>query len=171
MALVTCRECDGEVSDQARECPHCGVDFPAAGPEQVSCPECGEPVTEEDAACEACGFPDPASAAHSERLGSSRSTGGSSSSPANADDSWRRTGKVVVENPRNGYRKTLRNPGAKVLFTGCLYFLAHSMWSKAVVGAFVGVATLGIGWLYIGWKAEDYIKDHYRSQGWRVVSG
>jgi len=29
MPLSKCRECGGEVSDQARSCPHCGAPFPA----------------------------------------------------------------------------------------------------------------------------------------------
>ncbi len=29
MALVKCKECDREVSDQAKVCPHCGVDSPS----------------------------------------------------------------------------------------------------------------------------------------------
>ncbi|MBT5469954.1 MAG: hypothetical protein HOK41_05080 [Nitrospina sp.] len=28
MALVNCRECEKEVSDQAETCPHCGIDSP-----------------------------------------------------------------------------------------------------------------------------------------------
>lgn len=30
MALGPCRECEKEVSDTARTCPHCGVAFPVA---------------------------------------------------------------------------------------------------------------------------------------------
>lgn len=31
MALITCRECGKSVSDQAKRCPHCGVDDPEEG--------------------------------------------------------------------------------------------------------------------------------------------
>lgn len=171
MALVTCAECGHDVSDQAETCPECDAADPASS-RGISCPECGGPVSEEDDTCPECGFPDPAAAAHSERL---QSIGGGRSRADEDDGSvgsgFRRSGEIVVENPANGYRKTFRNPGIKVFLTGSLYFLAHGMWAKAVLGFLVGVLTVGFGWLYIGWKAEDYIKDHYRSQGWRLVSG
>lgn len=169
MALVTCAECGHDVSDQADTCPSCGADDPTSTP-GVSCPECGESVSENDKTCPGCGYPDPAAAAHSEGL-QSLSSSSASKSEDSSDSSFRRSGVVVVENPRNGYRKSFKNPGAKVLFTGSLYFLAHGMWSRAFLGFLIGLITVGFGWLYVAWKAEDYIKDHYQSQGWRVVAG
>lgn len=172
MALMTCGECGHDVSDRADSCPNCGTaDFASSG---LTCPECEEPVSDDDEVCPGCGFPDPAAVAHSERLQSLGTGSGSSDSSdddGSAGSGFRRSGKIVMENPENGYRKTFPSPGIKVAFTGSLYFLVHGMWAKAVLGFVVGVFTFGIGWLYIGWKAEDYIKDHYRSKGWRLVSG
>lgn len=170
MALVGCRECGKQVSDQAKECPECGAADPASASGGIACPECGAGISEEDETCPECGLPDPAEAAHSQRLRSLQ-TSGASKDKSSSDSGFRRSGEVVVENPENGYRKTLSRPGIKVFFTGSLYFLRHGMWSQAVFGFFVGVLTIGFGWLYLGWKAEDYIKDHYRSKGWRVVRG
>ena len=34
MALVPCRECQQEVSDQVRTCPHCGAPLPAQSQEE-----------------------------------------------------------------------------------------------------------------------------------------
>ena len=33
MALIRCEECDGQVSDRAEHCPHCGCPVPAPAPE------------------------------------------------------------------------------------------------------------------------------------------
>ncbi|MDD4616988.1 MAG: superinfection immunity protein [Alphaproteobacteria bacterium] len=32
MALIPCRECGQQVSDRAKICPHCGIDFPSGKP-------------------------------------------------------------------------------------------------------------------------------------------
>ena len=34
MALITCKECGKQVSDQAASCPHCGAPIKAAAPAQ-----------------------------------------------------------------------------------------------------------------------------------------
>lgn len=36
MAITTCKECDGRVSDVAAVCPHCGIALPALSAEQKS---------------------------------------------------------------------------------------------------------------------------------------
>jgi hypothetical protein len=35
MALVKCKECEKDVSDQADKCPHCGISFPAISNEKM----------------------------------------------------------------------------------------------------------------------------------------
>lgn len=35
MALIACRECQHEISDQAAACPHCGAPLQAASPKEV----------------------------------------------------------------------------------------------------------------------------------------
>src|ERR1700694_1537034 len=50
MALVTCSECQSQVSDKAVSCPHCGNVF-------TRCPECGTEVRPGAAACANCGYP------------------------------------------------------------------------------------------------------------------
>jgi len=50
MALVSCSECQSQVSDRAVSCPHCGNVF-------TRCPECGNEVRASDAACKSCGYP------------------------------------------------------------------------------------------------------------------
>lgn len=52
MALITCPECEGMVSDRAKACPHCGFVL-----ESSRCPECGAKVTADAQTCTACGFP------------------------------------------------------------------------------------------------------------------
>lgn len=39
MALISCPECNNEVSDKARNCPHCGYGLPILDP-GVYCPRC-----------------------------------------------------------------------------------------------------------------------------------
>jgi len=72
MALVKCRECGDQVSDQAHSCPHCGVPDPGMDMEtlykefrttpkgdSISCRECGKDLAENTDACPHCGAPDP----------------------------------------------------------------------------------------------------------------
>lgn len=69
MALVTCSECQSQVSDRAVSCPRCGNVF-------SRCPECKSEVRPGEAACKSCGYPlagagtppPPASAAWSQVL-------------------------------------------------------------------------------------------------------
>lgn len=49
MALIKCPECSGQVSDKAKNCPHCGFGI-------VTCGECGAVVADPVEACSACGF-------------------------------------------------------------------------------------------------------------------
>jgi uncharacterized RDD family membrane protein YckC len=50
MALVTCSECQSQVSDRAVSCPQCGNVF-------SRCPECKNEVRAGEAACKNCGYP------------------------------------------------------------------------------------------------------------------
>jgi uncharacterized RDD family membrane protein YckC len=50
MALVTCSECQSQVSDRAVSCPHCGNVF-------TRCPECASEVRPGEASCKSCGYP------------------------------------------------------------------------------------------------------------------
>jgi uncharacterized RDD family membrane protein YckC len=50
MALVTCSECQSQVSDMAVSCPRCGNVF-------SRCPECKSEVRAGEAACKSCGYP------------------------------------------------------------------------------------------------------------------
>ena len=72
MALVKCRECGDQVSDQAHSCPHCGVPDPGMDMEtlykefrttpkgdSISCRECGKDLAENTEACPHCGAPIP----------------------------------------------------------------------------------------------------------------
>ncbi len=46
MALVKCRECSREVSDQAEACPHCGIKNPA---ETIAAPTASRPLDGDEA--------------------------------------------------------------------------------------------------------------------------
>ena len=50
MALVTCSECQSQVSDKAVSCPHCGNVF-------SRCPECATEVRPGATTCGNCGYP------------------------------------------------------------------------------------------------------------------
>ena len=39
MALIKCKECGGEISSSAKNCPHCGIKI-----NLEACLECGYPV-------------------------------------------------------------------------------------------------------------------------------
>lgn len=143
MALTDCWECGTEVSTAAEACPECGAPDPGRESQE------GEGEYEEYD----WDWIDYEPPEEEKRSSSSRPSGA-----------------LVLENPSNGYRKTFRHAGAKTFFTGSLYFLKHGMVGKALMGLFVGIITVGIGWLYLAYKAEDYIADHYQSQGWKEVS-
>ena len=49
MALIKCSECEGQVSDKAKNCPHCGFDV-------LLCAECGGVLAELGDSCQACGY-------------------------------------------------------------------------------------------------------------------
>lgn len=55
MALITCKQCGGKVSDRAEKCPHCGC--PIGGVKH--CTECNAVITENEAVCPNCGHPTP----------------------------------------------------------------------------------------------------------------
>ena len=51
--LIKCPECGRDISDQAKNCPHCG--YPIE--KKIYCPECGAEVAETDETCAKCGYP------------------------------------------------------------------------------------------------------------------
>lgn len=64
MALILCSNCQKEISDKAKACPHCGQTFAAieADPvevNQIVCEECGTIIPKELDACPNCGCPVP----------------------------------------------------------------------------------------------------------------
>lgn len=51
MALINCPECKREISDTARNCPHCGYSFE----KMKFCKFCGEKIPEDSIICVKCG--------------------------------------------------------------------------------------------------------------------
>ena len=51
MALIKCRECGKVCSDQARICPHCGIENNV-----LFCPECGKKISMQAVTCPNCGY-------------------------------------------------------------------------------------------------------------------
>ena len=65
MALIQCKYCEKNVSDKAKNCPHCGgllieenLEVEQA-PEAVLCEECGTEIPEGATTCPNCGCPVP----------------------------------------------------------------------------------------------------------------
>lgn len=52
MALIRCRQCNAQVSDQAEKCPCCG--YPLNG---MNCSECGKRILLNSQVCIFCGHP------------------------------------------------------------------------------------------------------------------
>ena len=52
MALIKCSECGKEISDHARQCPHCGFDNNI-----IFCPECNKQLSSKASLCPNCGCP------------------------------------------------------------------------------------------------------------------
>ena len=65
MALISCPECQKEVSTHALACPQCALPFPGkqtpgvgqAGTKLHACPDCGCPVSKQAQTCPHCGVP------------------------------------------------------------------------------------------------------------------
>lgn len=58
MALITCPECGGQVSDKATFCPKCGYPINSSNDRAVSvCPRCGNAVPPNSKFCGRCGNP------------------------------------------------------------------------------------------------------------------
>ena len=55
MALIKCKECGAQISDQATTCPKCG----APVERMIFCSECGTQMNENTKACPNCGCPNP----------------------------------------------------------------------------------------------------------------
>ena len=51
MALIKCKECGREISDQAEACVYCGYRL-----NKMLCPECHNKVEETDLICRNCGY-------------------------------------------------------------------------------------------------------------------
>jgi RNA polymerase subunit RPABC4/transcription elongation factor Spt4 len=64
MALISCPECQKEISDKVKFCPHCG--YPLASEFSndntpkialINCPECQKEISDKVKACPHCGYP------------------------------------------------------------------------------------------------------------------
>ena len=51
MALIKCKECNKEISDKAKQCPHCGFENNI-----ITCPECKKEIENNVNTCPNCGF-------------------------------------------------------------------------------------------------------------------
>lgn len=51
MSIINCPECQKEISDTARSCPHCGYSFE----KMKFCKFCGEKIPEDSVVCTKCG--------------------------------------------------------------------------------------------------------------------
>ena len=51
MALIKCKECNKEISDKAKKCPHCGFENNI-----ITCPECKKEIENNVNTCPNCGF-------------------------------------------------------------------------------------------------------------------
>ncbi len=51
MALIKCSECGKEISDKAKQCPHCGFENNI-----ITCPECKKEIENNINTCPNCGF-------------------------------------------------------------------------------------------------------------------
>lgn len=56
MALINCPECNKQISDQAKTCPHCGYSVPKPTV-YITCPECEEKIEKGMRNCSNCGYP------------------------------------------------------------------------------------------------------------------
>ena len=55
MALIKCKNCNGEVSSMAKKCPHCGTSLVPT--KDIICSECGNKIKDGAAICDKCGCP------------------------------------------------------------------------------------------------------------------
>lgn len=57
VALITCPECGGNVSDKAKMCIHCGFPLSSEKPAEIEfCPKCGKPNEVDACFCSSCGY-------------------------------------------------------------------------------------------------------------------
>ena len=52
MALIKCSECGKEMSNKAKQCPHCGSPIE----KKLLCKECGKEINKNDNKCPHCGY-------------------------------------------------------------------------------------------------------------------
>lgn len=53
MTLIKCKKCSHDISDQAVQCPHCGIQIKPIN----SCYECGKNIPKDTLVCSFCGAP------------------------------------------------------------------------------------------------------------------
>lgn len=95
MALLTCPDCHGKVSDSAPACPHCGR--PATAKEEpLRCPDCGSHLQEPGISCQRCGW----NAAHTGRTAESRAATGLGALRGAASGTPGESGSDSSRNPR-----------------------------------------------------------------------
>ena len=57
MALIKCSDCGEQISDRAKQCPHCGCSVDRHQHQSKTCPECGQEVDVSVMLCPNCAFP------------------------------------------------------------------------------------------------------------------
>lgn len=153
MSLVKCPECQKEISDTARSCPHCGYLFP----KMKFCKFCGEKIPYDSVVCVKCGR-------QVENIGSSKegitiNNGATSSSSASAAA----TTQVVTPSIDKKTQKEINKTVALILCIFLGYFGAHKFYEgKTGMGILYlfTVGLCGIGWvidiIIIAMKPDPY---------------
>ncbi|MCX6908226.1 MAG: hypothetical protein NTY01_09310 [Verrucomicrobia bacterium] len=77
---------------------------------------------------------------------------------------------MAFRNPVNGYQETADNPWLGALCFGPFYFMIKGVWTHAILGAVLALASGGLSWLFVyPFCANGIVKRHYLRKGWTQV--
>jgi len=76
-----------------------------------------------------------------------------------------RSFRLHLVNPTNGVRRQTI-PFLWTLIFGGFYFIAHGIWTHALISIVLAIPTFGVTWLIYPFFAKSIVLNHYLKMGW-----
>jgi hypothetical protein len=73
--------------------------------------------------------------------------------------------RLHLVNPTNGLRKETI-PFLWTFIFGGFYFIAHGIWTHALISLLLAIPTFGISWLFYPFFAKSIVLNYYLKMGW-----
>lgn len=76
---------------------------------------------------------------------------------------------MTYRNPTNGLTERPRLTWLWALLFGVFYFAWRGIWRHALIGAALGILTVGISWVLYAFFAPGIVHRDYLRRGWQPV--